>query len=246
MSVSSHFPEANRLYLSLQRKVEDLESKIFNQSLYNEVSTSITLRRGRREMWIGRIEGLADSHMTIEKALTRLETSHQRRVRNSQMRDKLFGSPEERAAMVHLHFLKSIIVEELGGAGTRRSTTHIKPISRISLNVQSRTPPKREEYASCPRQTQGLSLSESLHRSNEEADRILETGRATLENLRNQGSILKSAHRKVLDVANTLGLSNSLIKMIERRENMDKILVFAGMSVSLLVLFILYYYFVRK
>mmetsp|Transcript_9991 Transcript_9991/g.16083 ORF Transcript_9991/g.16083 Transcript_9991/m.16083 type:complete len:216 (-) Transcript_9991:38-685(-) len=215
MSVSSHFPEANRLYLSLQRKVEDLESKIFNQSLYNECAGSARelgnrIRylqmlaqqegRGRREMWIGRIEGLADSHMTIEKALTRLETSHQRRVRNSQMRDKLFGSPEERAAM-------------------------------------------SAQYNAYQTYQQN---QESLHRSNEEADRILETGRATLENLRNQGSILKSAHRKVLDVANTLGLSNSLIKMIERRENMDKILVFAGMSVSLLVLFILYYYFVRK
>jgi hypothetical protein len=29
---------------------------------------------------------------------------------------------------------------------------------------------------------------------------------------------MKGAHRKLLDVANTLGLSNTLIKMVERRE----------------------------
>mmetsp|Transcript_11395 Transcript_11395/g.15950 ORF Transcript_11395/g.15950 Transcript_11395/m.15950 type:complete len:215 (+) Transcript_11395:302-946(+) len=214
MSVSGYFPEAKRLYLNLQRKVASLEAKAFDEGLYTECANDARelgnrIRylemlvqqegRGRREMWIGRISGLADNHMSLEKALTRMESAYQKRARSRQMREKLFGTKDERDAM-------------------RAQHTAYQTYQRNQ---------------------------ESLKASNAEADRILETGRATLDNLRKQGDILKRAHRKVLDVANTLGLSNSLIKMIERRENMDKILVFAGMAVSLLVLFLLYYFLVR-
>mmetsp|Transcript_22786 Transcript_22786/g.45820 ORF Transcript_22786/g.45820 Transcript_22786/m.45820 type:complete len:180 (+) Transcript_22786:312-851(+) len=155
---------------------------------------------GRRQMWIGRIEGLADNHRSLENSLATLESTHQKLHRRQKMRSELFGTAEERAA------------------------------SRAQYNA----------YQTYQRN------NESLNNSHREADRILETGRAALENLRTQGSLLKSAHRKVLDVANTLGLSNSLIKMIERRENVDKIIVFAGMFISLVILFLLYYFFVRK
>jgi hypothetical protein len=46
----------------------------------------------------------------------------------------------------------------------------------------------------------------------------------------------QAAHKKVLDVANTLGLSNSLIRIIERREGMDKLIVYGGMFLTLCLL----------
>ena len=44
---------------------------------------------------------------------------------------------------------------------------------------------------------------------------------------------MQAAHKKVLDVANTMGLSQSLIRIIERREFVDKMIVYGGMLLTL-------------
>ena len=40
---------------------------------------------------------------------------------------------------------------------------------------------------------------------------------------------MQSAHRKALDVLNSLGLSDGLLKVIDRRQRMDRIVVYGGM-----------------
>lgn len=40
---------------------------------------------------------------------------------------------------------------------------------------------------------------------------------------------LQSAHRKVLDTLNSIGLSDSLLRVIDRRQTFDKLLVYGGM-----------------
>lgn len=54
--------------------------------------------------------------------------------------------------------------------------------------------------------------------------------------------LLQGFHRKALDVANKLGISNSLLRVIERREFGDKMLVYCGMLGTLVFLFIVYRY----
>ncbi len=54
---------------------------------------------------------------------------------------------------------------------------------------------------------------DSLQSSNSQAEQMLQQGQATLDQLKSQGSLLKGAHRRLLDVANTLGLSKSLIRV---------------------------------
>ena len=51
---------------------------------------------------------------------------------------------------------------------------------------------------------------------------------------------------QVLDVMNTLGVSNSLIKVIERRQTMDLVWMFVGMIVTIVVLAVTWIYFRRK
>ncbi len=48
-----------------------------------------------------------------------------------------------------------------------------------------------------------------------------------------------------MDVANLLGLSSSLLYLSERREKADRWIVGIGILVSLIVLFLLYYFLVR-
>eukprot|EP00276_Gloeochaete_wittrockiana_P007002 CAMPEP_0184644666 /NCGR_PEP_ID=MMETSP0308-20130426/1355_1 /TAXON_ID=38269 /ORGANISM="Gloeochaete witrockiana, Strain SAG 46.84" /LENGTH=198 /DNA_ID=CAMNT_0027073335 /DNA_START=63 /DNA_END=656 /DNA_ORIENTATION=+ len=62
----------------------------------------------------------------------------------------------------------------------------------------------------------------SLQRSHRAIEEMFDSGRNVLTNLSLQKEKLKSAHRKMLDVMNTLGLSNTVIRMIERRQFVDR------------------------
>ncbi|ETV92726.1 hypothetical protein H310_13153 [Aphanomyces invadans] len=79
---------------------------------------------------------------------------------------------------------------------------------------------------------------DSLHRSSRMINELNELGAATMSNLNDQRSRLKGVHRKVLDIANHLGLSGSLLRVIERRETADKWIVYGGIVVVLLFMYI--------
>lgn len=82
-----------------------------------------------------------------------------------------------------------------------------------------------------------------LQESSHMLDNVLEQGRDVLRNLGRQNTTIKGARRKLLDAANVMGLSHSLVNVIERRHNMDKFIVCALMFFSFLLLFVLYYLF---
>ncbi|OQR82714.1 hypothetical protein ACHHYP_15627 [Achlya hypogyna] len=74
---------------------------------------------------------------------------------------------------------------------------------------------------------------ESLGRSSRMVNEITELSYLTLGNLSDQRERMKGVQRKVLDVANRLGLSSSLLRVIERRDAVDKWIVYGGMIVVL-------------
>jgi Golgi SNAP receptor complex protein 2 len=91
-----------------------------------------------------------------------------------------------------------------------------------------------------------IRTQESLIRSNNMINELQSMTNNALESVRSQGNFLKSARKRALDVMNTLGLSNSLIKMIERREGINAIITYACMIFTFLVIIFTYYYFRRK
>lgn len=62
-------------------------------------------------------------------------------------------------------------------------------------------------------------------------------GEDTLSNLKEQSSALKAIKTKMLNVGNALGLSTSLIRMIERRNQSDKYVLYGGMVITLIIMF---------
>jgi hypothetical protein len=56
---------------------------------------------------------------------------------------------------------------------------------------------------------------------------------------------LQGAQSKLVNIMSTLGMSTNLIKVITRRENSDRIVFWVGVSSTLLVLGLLYYFYVR-
>ncbi|RKP12213.1 hypothetical protein BJ684DRAFT_11830 [Piptocephalis cylindrospora] len=96
-----------------------------------------------------------------------------------------------------------------------------------------------------------ISMGEVDHQARERAfadatesqlDDFLAQGRAALNNLVEQRSMLKGAQRRVLDAANTLGLSRNVIQYIERRSTQDKYIFFAGLFTCIFLMWATIHY----
>ncbi|KAL0281075.1 UNVERIFIED_CONTAM: hypothetical protein PYX00_002175 [Menopon gallinae] len=83
----------------------------------------------------------------------------------------------------------------------------------------------------------------SLQRANRNLDEIIYTGTSVLENLREQRVTLKGAQKKLMDFANTLGLSNTTMRLIENRVKEDKWILIGGMILTMVIVFVLIIYF---
>ena len=78
----------------------------------------------------------------------------------------------------------------------------------------------------------------SLERSHRGVDDLLAHGGTILESLRDQRSTLKGIQKKVLDVAQTLGMSSTVMRLIERRQDGDKWILLGGMVVTCVVMYL--------
>ena len=87
-----------------------------------------------------------------------------------------------------------------------------------------------------------IAESQSLDRSASMLNDYLESGRNTLSELIGQKERLKSVQRKVFDIVNYLGLSNTLMRAIENRDVVDKWIVYAGMVAVLGLIFLIYFF----
>nr|XP_045617970.1 Golgi SNAP receptor complex member 2-like [Procambarus clarkii]XP_045617972.1 Golgi SNAP receptor complex member 2-like [Procambarus clarkii] len=87
-----------------------------------------------------------------------------------------------------------------------------------------------------------LQHHDKLGEAGRNVDELLGAGTTIIQSLRDQGSTLKGAHKRVLDFANTLGLSNTVMRMIERRSTQDKYILLAGMFLVLLCLYFVWKY----
>ena len=83
-----------------------------------------------------------------------------------------------------------------------------------------------------------LEAEDSYARSGNQVDELMETGRASLDSLRAQRERLKNTHRNALDMINKLGLSDTVMRLINSRNRQDRKIVIGGF-VCLFVLFYL-------
>lgn len=87
-----------------------------------------------------------------------------------------------------------------------------------------------------------LQQNTSLRSAHQGMDELLGSGTSVLNNLREQKVSLKGAHKKILDIANTLGLSNTVMRLIEKRAYQDKYVLFGGMIVSCVIMILVFKY----
>lgn len=83
-----------------------------------------------------------------------------------------------------------------------------------------------------------------LQNSHRGLDDLLVAGSSVLGSLREQSVTLKGTQKKILDIANMLGLSNTVMRLIEKRTSQDKIILFVGIFVIVLIMYIVIAYLI--
>ncbi|KAI5675272.1 hypothetical protein M9H77_06222 [Catharanthus roseus] len=76
---------------------------------------------------------------------------------------------------------------------------------------------------------------QSVRSSSRMLDEAYATGVAILSKYSEQRDHLKRAQRKALDVLNRLGLSNSVLRLIERRNRVDRWIKYTGMTITIVI-----------
>ena len=89
-----------------------------------------------------------------------------------------------------------------------------------------------------------LKHNTQLQNSHRGLDDLLVAGSNVLGSLREQTVSLKGTQKKILDIANMLGLSNTVMRLIEKRTSQDKIILFVGMFVTVLIMYIVIAYLI--
>jgi len=82
--------------------------------------------------------------------------------------------------------------------------------------------------------------SKSLHSSKNMVSELLNSGQAQLGNLKEQRERMSGLKSIVLDMGNRIGVSQSTMRMIERRYVTDFYFVLGGMGVTLLVIYLVW------
>ncbi|KIM30530.1 hypothetical protein M408DRAFT_22025 [Serendipita vermifera MAFF 305830] len=126
--------------------------------------------------------------------------------------------------------------ELLGPPGTRQRFPQGQPVPAESPFRGSTPEPL---YAS--REQHALREHTFIQESNNQLDAYLAQGQAVLNNLVEQRQMLKGTQRRLLDAANTLGLSRNVIGWIEKRSTQDTYIFLVGA----LITFISFYYIWR-
>lgn len=89
-----------------------------------------------------------------------------------------------------------------------------------------------------------LQHNNSLQNANRGIDDLLQHGSGILDSLRSQRITLKGAHKRLIDIGNTLGLSNTTMRLIENRARQDGFILVGGMLFTCLVIVLVILYLV--
>jgi Golgi SNAP receptor complex protein 2 len=100
-------------------------------------------------------------------------------------------------------------------------------------------PFQQHEYT---REQHALREHDFLNETDSKLDEFISRGREVLSNIYDQNNTLKNAQRKMLDAANTLGLSRNVIQYIERRVAQDTWIFIAGVIVTLFSMWAIVHY----
>ncbi|KAI0310760.1 hypothetical protein OF83DRAFT_1153924 [Amylostereum chailletii] len=103
-------------------------------------------------------------------------------------------------------------------------------------------PSARPAFMAATREQHALHEHSFLQSTDARLDDFLAQGREVLDNLVDQRNMLKGTQRRLLDAANTLGLSRDVIGWIERRSTQDMYIFLAGAVFTFFCFWLIWHY----
>lgn len=85
--------------------------------------------------------------------------------------------------------------------------------------------------------------NKSLNRSDTMMNETLQIASATIEELRNQGKTLMNSETRLSDMLGRMNVVSSLLKVINRKEKGNKLIVFGGMAAVFILVFLAFLMF---
>ncbi|CBY10600.1 unnamed protein product [Oikopleura dioica] len=82
-----------------------------------------------------------------------------------------------------------------------------------------------------------------LGSANRNMDNILDSAESSLAGLVGQREQLKGVKQKMLNIANQLGMSQTVIRLIGKRADQDRLILWGGMFVTSLIMFIIWKFY---
>lgn len=76
-----------------------------------------------------------------------------------------------------------------------------------------------------------------------QVDELLDTGSNVLTQLRTQRETFRSLDDRFRTIASTLGMSSTVMRLIERRSYTDKLILFGGMILFTVFMLAVYFYY---
>lgn len=87
--------------------------------------------------------------------------------------------------------------------------------------------------------------NKSLNQTSKMLNEYIAMGQETMSSLSSQKERLKDIQRKAFDILNSLGIANTLMKIVERRDGTDKWIVYGGMVFILVIIVLVWVYLVK-
>ncbi|KAK6910052.1 hypothetical protein I203_104081 [Kwoniella mangroviensis CBS 8507] len=185
-----------------------------------------------REKANTRVAKLKNEHKELKARFERAKNEGQQKARND-----LLGTSSTSATSSS----SGIAQRRSSAYPSTNSPIHESPFGSSSSSSHqpnlwqpNHPPTARDEFA--------LREHSFLQESENHIDQYIAQGRAVLENLVEQRGILKGTKRKLLDAANTLGLSRETIGWVERRTKQDAWIFGAGATFTLFSFWVIWHY----
>ena len=218
--MNSLYNHALKQSVALQRDLEKFASgQDSSAGLQGQISASFsTLQRSRDDY--DKLAKREDG--TLKKETARTRVSKFRRDLQD-MRSQFESIKRQQEAQRHEQNRESLLARRGGNNSRMNSENPYQPFEE-----------SRSAFA--------MRESAFVDSTDAELDSFIGQAQNLLENLTDQHGILKKTQKKLLDAANTLGLSKNVIRYIERRTAQDKWIFFVGLAVTLLILWAISHY----
>merc|ERR1711953_19345 len=89
----------------------------------------------------------------------------------------------------------------------------------------------------------GLIHNDKLNKATANMDNIIGNANSVLDSMYSQRDSLKGIKGKMMNIANQLGMSQTVMRLINKRSDQDRLILWGGMFLTTFILFIIWKYY---